>query len=120
LIQDLRQQGLLESTMVMITTEFGRTPFAQADKGQLNRGRDHHPQAFTNILVGAGLKRGFAYGSTDDVGYASVENVVTTYDLHATALHLLGMNHERLTFYHNGIQRRLTNVHGHVVKDLLA
>lgn len=120
LIQDLRQQGLLESTIVMITTEFGRTPFAQADKGQLNRGRDHHPQAFTNILVGAGLKAGFAYGATDDVGYASVENVVTTYDLHATVLHLLGVNHERLTFYHNGIQRRLTNVHGHVVKDLLA
>jgi len=120
LIQDLKQRGLLDSTLVMITTEFGRTPFAQADRGQLNRGRDHHPQGFTNVLCGAGLKRGFAYGATDEVGYAAVENPVTTYDLHATVLHLLGIDHERLTFYHNGIQRRLTNVHGHVVRDILS
>jgi hypothetical protein len=119
LIRDLRQRGLLDSTLVLITSEFGRTPFAQADKGTLSRGRDHHPQAFTNLMVGAGLKPGFAYGATDDVGYASVVNPVTTYDFHATVLHLLGIDHERLTFYHNGIQRRLTNVHGHVVKDIL-
>jgi uncharacterized protein (DUF1501 family) len=120
LIQDLKRRGLLDSTIVMITTEFGRTPFAQADKGTLSRGRDHHPQAFTNVLVGAGLKKGFAYGATDSVGYASIVNPVTTYDLHATVLHLLGIDHKRLTFYHDGIQRRLTNVHGDVVKAVLA
>ncbi len=120
LIADLKQLGLLESTIVMITTEFGRTPYAQAKEGTLSRGRDHHPQGFTNLLVGAGLKAGFAYGSTDEIGYASIESPVTTYDMHATILHLLGIDHERLTFYHNGIQRRLTNVHGHVVQGVLA
>jgi uncharacterized protein (DUF1501 family) len=120
LIRDLRLRGLLDSTVVMITTEFGRTPFAQADKGTLSRGRDHHPQAFTNVLVGAGLKKGFAHGATDAVGYASVVDPVTTYDLHATVLHLLGIDHKRLTFYHDGIQRRLTNVHGNVVKAILS
>jgi hypothetical protein len=120
LIRDLKVRGLLEQTIVMITTEFGRTPFAQADQGKLSRGRDHHPQAFTNILVGAGLKKGFAHGATDLVGYASVVDPVTTYDLHATVLHLLGIDHTRLTFYHDGIRRRLTNVHGHVVKAILA
>ena len=120
LIRDLKNRGLLDSTIVMITTEFGRTPFAQADKGKLNRGRDHHPQGFTNVLVGAGLKKGFAHGATDDVGYASVVDPVTTYDLHATLLHLLGIDHERLTYYHDGIQRRLTNVHGNVAKAILS
>lgn len=120
LIRDLKSRGLLDTTLVMITTEFGRTPFAQADRGKLSKGRDHHPQAFTNLLVGAGLKKGFAHGGTDAVGYASVESPVTTYDLHATVLRLLGIDHERLTFYHDGIQRRLTNVHGHVVDAILA
>ncbi len=120
LIRDLRDRGLLDSTVVMITSEFGRTPFAQADRGKLSRGRDHHPQGFTNILVGAGLKKGIAHGATDAVGYASVVDPVTTYDLHATVLHLLGIDHKRLTFYHDGIQRRLTNVHGRVVEAVLA
>jgi uncharacterized protein (DUF1501 family) len=120
LIRDLAQRGLLDSTVIMITTEFGRTPFAQADKGKLSRGRDHHPQGFTNVLVGAGLKKGFAFGATDAVGYASIQDPVTTYDLHATVLHLLGIDHERLTFYHDGIQRRLTNVHGHVIQSILS
>jgi hypothetical protein len=120
LIRDLAQRGLLDSTLVLITTEFGRTPFAQANAGTLSRGRDHHPQGFTNVMAGAGLKKGIAYGATDAVGYASVEKPVTTYDFHATVLHLLGIDHERLTFYHNGIQRRLTNVHGHVVREILA
>lgn len=120
LIRDLRARGLLDSTLVLITTEFGRTPFAQANSGTLSKGRDHHPQGFTNVMVGGGAKPGFAYGATDEIGYASVVNPVTTYDFHATVLHLLGIDHERLTFYHNGIQRRLTNVHGHVVKDVLA
>ncbi|MEZ6065605.1 MAG: DUF1501 domain-containing protein [Planctomycetaceae bacterium] len=120
LIADLATRGLLESTIVMITTEFGRTPFAQADRGKLSRGRDHHPQGFTNILCGAGLKPGLAFGETDELGYAARVDPVTTYDFHATVLHLLGIDHERLTFYHNGIERRLTNVHGHVVRDLLS
>lgn len=120
LIRDLRQRNLLDSTVVMITTEFGRTPYAQAARGKLSKGRDHHPEGFTNVLAGGGLKPGFAFGATDDIGYSAVENPVTTYDLHATVLHLLGIDHERLTFYHNGIQRRLTNVHGHVVKEILA
>ncbi|HTN74809.1 MAG TPA: DUF1501 domain-containing protein, partial [Pirellulaceae bacterium] len=119
LIADLKQRGLLDSTLVLITTEFGRTPFAQADRGKVSKGRDHHPQGFSNLLVGGGLKRGFVYGATDDLGYAAVTNPVTTYDLHATVLHLLGIDHEKLTYYHNGVQRRLTNVHGHVIKDLL-
>lgn len=120
LIRDLKQRGLLDSTLVLLTTEFGRTPFAQAAQGKLNRGRDHHPQGFTNVLIGAGLKPGFAYGKTDEIGYSAIEGVMTTYDMHATILHLLGIDHERLTFYHNGISRRLTNVHGHVAKGLLA
>ena len=120
LIRDLGERGLLESTLVMITTEFGRTPFAQADRGKLGRGRDHHPQGFTNVLAGAGLRKGFAFGATDPVGYASVQDPVTTYDLHATVLHLLGIDHNRLTFYHDGIRRRLTNVHGHVVEAILS
>jgi hypothetical protein len=120
LIRDLRQRGLLDSTLVLITTEFGRTPFAQSDRGTIGKGRDHHPQGFTNVLAGAGLKHGVAYGATDEVGYASTVNPVTTYDFHATVLHLLGIDHEQLTFYHNGIQRRLTNVHGHVLHEILA
>jgi hypothetical protein len=120
LIRDLAQRGLLDSTVVMITTEFGRTPFAQADSGKLSRGRDHHPQGFTNVLAGAGLKKGFAFGATDAVGYASVTDPVTIYDLHATVLQLLGLDHQRLTFYHDGIRRRLTNVHGRIVRAILA
>lgn len=120
LIRDLKERGLLADTLVMITTEFGRTPYAQSGAGTLSRGRDHHPQAFTNVLCGAGLKPGFAYGETDEIGYHAVKDVVTTPDFHATLLHLLGIDHERLTFYHNGIQRRLTNVHGHVVEGILA
>lgn len=119
LIQDLKQLGLLESTIVMITTEFGRTPYAQADAGKLSRGRDHHPEGFTNVLVGGGFRSGLAFGETDEIGYHAVQHPVTTYDMHATILHQLGINHERLTYYHNGIQRRLTNVHGHVVHGLL-
>jgi hypothetical protein len=119
LIQDLRQRNLLKSTVVMITTEFGRTPYAQADQGKLSKGRDHHPEGFTNVLAGGGFRPGFAWGATDEIGYTAVENPVTTYDLHATVLHVLGIDHERLTFYHNGIQRRLTNVHGRVVKEIL-
>jgi hypothetical protein len=116
LIQDLRQRGLLEHTVVAFVTEFGRMPTFQ--KGA--SGRDHNPHGFTVWLTGAGVKRGFSYGATDDFGYKAVENVATIYDLHATLLHLLGLDHERLSYYHNGIERRLTDVHGHVLKAILA
>ncbi len=118
LIQDLAERGLLRDTLVMGITEFGRTPVSQGT-GQ-RAGRDHHPRCFTCWLAGGGLKPGLSYGASDDLGYETAENPVSIYDLHATALHLLGLDHEKLTFYHNGIQRRLTDVHGHVVGALLA
>jgi hypothetical protein len=83
-------------------------------------GRDHNPAGFTVWLAGAGVKRAFHYGATDDFGYKAVENVTTIYDLHATILHLLGLDHTRLSFYNNGIERRLTDVHGHVIEPILA
>lgn len=117
LLQDLESRGLLKDTLVMGVTEFGRTPVAQ---GAGKKGRDHHPNCFTCWLAGAGVKPGMAYGSSDEVGYQPAENPVTVYDFHATALHLLGLDHEKLTYYHNGIRRRLTDVHGHVVRPILA
>jgi hypothetical protein len=116
LIGDMKRRGMLEDTLVVICTEFGRMPTFQ--KGA--SGRDHNPSGFTAILCGAGVKAPFSYGATDDFGYQAQENVTSTHDFHATILHLLGLNHERLTFYHNGIERRLTDVHGHVIKDVLA
>ena len=120
LVRDLRRRGLFDDTLLLFTTEFGRTPFTQADSGQLGKGRDHNQYGFSIWAAGAGLKPGIAYGSTDEIGWKAVENPVAWHDFHATVLHLLGIDHERLTFYHNGIQRRLTNVHGHVVKGILA
>jgi len=120
LLRDLRRRGLLDDTLVLFTTEFGRTPFTQSAAHVVGLGRDHNQYGFSVWLAGAGLKRGMAYGATDDVGWKSVENPVTWYDFHATVLHLLGIDHERLTFYHNGIQRRLTNVHGEVLHGILA
>jgi hypothetical protein len=114
---DLKQRGLLDDTLVLWSSEFGRTPFTE---GVGTRGRDHHPHAFTVWLAGAGLKKGYGHGVTDEFGYQVAEKPVTVYDLHATILHLLGIDHTRLTYYHNGIQRRLTDVHGHVVHDILA
>ena len=115
LLRDLKQRGLLADTLVAFVTEFGRMPTFQ--KGA--SGRDHNPAGFTVWLAGAGVKRGFSYGATDEFGYKAVEDVCTIYDLHATLLHLLGLDHERLSFYHNGIERRLTDVHGHVLKPIL-
>ncbi|MDA0812388.1 MAG: DUF1501 domain-containing protein [Verrucomicrobia bacterium] len=115
LITDLKQRGLLKDTLVVWCTEFGRMPTFQ--KGA--SGRDHNPAGFTAWMVGAGVKPGYSYGATDDFGYKAVENVATVYDFHATILHLLGLDHERLSFYHNGIERRLTDVHGHVIHDVL-
>jgi hypothetical protein len=120
LLKDLRQRGLLEDTLVLFTTEFGRTPFTQSAADQVGTGRDHNQYGFSVWLAGAGLKSGIAYGATDDVGWKAVEKRVAWHDFHATVLHLLGIDHERLTYYHNGIQRRLTNVHGEVVKGILA
>jgi hypothetical protein len=116
LIADLKQRGMLEETLVVITTEFGRLPISQ---GLGEGGRDHNPEGFTSILAGAGLKRGFSYGATDEMGYKAVEKPVTVYDFHATILHLLGLDHKSLTWYHNGLQRRLTDVHGNVLTEVL-
>ena len=115
LLSDLKQRGLLDDTLVIWCTEFGRMPMHQ--DGTL--GRDHNPDAFTTWMMGAGIKGGTSYGATDEVGRRSVENITTVYDFYATVLHLLGLNHEKLTYYHNGAQRRLTDVHGHVIKDIL-
>ncbi len=116
LLKDLKQRGLLEKTLVVWCTEFGRMPTFQ--KGA--SGRDHNPEGFTCWLAGAGVKAPFTYGATDEFGYKAVEKVVTVPDFHATILHLLGLNHERLTFYHNGLERRLTGVEGTVIKEVLA
>ncbi len=116
LFKDMKQRGLLEETLVVWCTEFGRMPMFQ--KGA--RGRDHNPQGFTAWLGGAGIKPGVSYGATDELGFKAVENVLSVHDLHATMLHLLGLDHTRLTFRHNGLDRRLTNVHGHVIQDILA
>jgi hypothetical protein len=114
LLKDLKSHGLLDSTLVICTTEFGRQPASQG------KGRDHNPGAFTAWLAGGGIRGGTAYGSTDELGFQAAENPCYSYDLHATALHLLGLNHEKLSFYNNGIARRLTDVHGHVIQEILA
>jgi hypothetical protein len=116
LIHDLKQRGMLEDTLFVWATEFGRSP---ATQGIGSPGRDHHPTAFTCFLAGAGVRKGFRYGQSDEVGYFVAENKVTIPDFHATILHLLGIDHEQLTFYHNGINRRLTDVHGEVISGIL-
>jgi uncharacterized protein (DUF1501 family) len=108
---------MLEDTLIFWSSEFGRTPFTQGENG---KGRDHHPLAFTAWMAGAGLKPGYHYGETDELGYQPAINPTTVYDFHATILHLMGIDHTRLTYYHNGLNRRLTDVHGHVVRDVLA
>ena len=116
LIRDLKQRGLLADTVVAFVTEFGRMPTFQ--KGA--SGRDHNPHGFTVWLTGAGVKAGFSLGATDAFGHKAVKDIATIYDLHATLLHLLGLDHERLTYYHNGLERRLTDVHGQVIRDILS
>jgi hypothetical protein len=115
LIKDLKNRGLLDDTIVVWTTEFGRMPCSQGSKG-----RDHNPFAFTSWLAGGGIKGGATYGSSDEWSYKAVEHETYCYDLHATILHLLGIEHTRLTFRHNGIDRRLSDVSGHVIKEILA
>jgi hypothetical protein len=116
LLIDLKRRGMLDQTLVVWVTEFGRMPTFQ--KGAT--GRDHNPKGFTVWLTGAGVKRAFSYGSTDEFGHEALPEATTIYDLHATILHLLGLDHERLSFYHNGIERRLTDVHGRVISEVLA
>ncbi len=116
LIADMKQRGLLEHTLVVWATEFGRMPFLQAN----GTGRDHNPDAFTCFLAGAGVKKGISYGESDEFGFKTAVDKTTVYDFNATLLHLMGLGHERLTFYYNGLERRLTSVHGHVVDDVLA
>ena len=115
LIQDLKAHGLLDDTIVYWTTEFGRMPCSQG-----SHGRDHNPFAFTTWLAGGGIKGGVTYGASDEWSYKPVENPTYCYDVHATVLHLLGIDHKRLTYRHNGIDRRLTDVHGEVIRELLA
>ncbi|MBM3793494.1 MAG: DUF1501 domain-containing protein [Acidobacteria bacterium] len=115
LVADLKARGLLDQTLVIWAGEFGRTPFAQGANG-----RDHNPSGFSIWLAGGGVKRGFTYGQTDEFGYYAVENNMTVYDLWATVLHLLGVDHERLTYRFGGRDYRLSDVHGRVIRDLLA
>ena len=116
LLVDLKQRGLLEHTLVVWCTEFGRMPTHQEGTS----GRDHNPDAFTTWMMGAGVKGGVSYGATDEYGLHAVEGRMHTTDLHATLLKLLGLEHTKLTYRFNGRDFRLTDVHGHVVKDLLA
>jgi uncharacterized protein (DUF1501 family) len=120
LLQNLKQRGMLNNTLVMFTTEFGRTPFTQSAANQVGLGRDHNRYGFSCWLAGAGLKHGMAYGQTDELGWKATVKPVMWHDFHATVLHLLGLDHEKLTYYHNGIQRRLTNVHGEVIREIIA
>ncbi len=115
LIKDLKSRGLLDDTIVIWTTEFGRMPCSQG-----SRGRDHNPFTFTSWLAGGGIKGGVTHGESDEWSYKAARNVTTCYDLHATVLHLLGVDHTRLTYRHNGIDRRLTDVHGEVIKAIMA
>ncbi len=115
LLHDLKSRGLLEDTLVVWGGEFGRTPVAQGGDG-----RDHNPEGFTMWMAGGGVKGGIAYGATDDYGYFATENKVHIHDFHATILHILGLDHEKLTYRYAGRDFRLTDVHGHVVKDILA
>jgi len=121
LVKDLKQRGLLDDTLVVWGGEFGRTPMGETNAG-LGRslGRDHHPQAFTMWMAGGGMKRGLVYGGTDELGFNVVDNPVPIHDLQATILHLLGLDHERLTYRYAGRDFRLTDVEGHVIKELLA
>jgi Protein of unknown function (DUF1501) len=115
LLADLKQRGLLADTLIVWAGEFGRTPYGQSDYG-----RDHNNQGYTIWMAGGGVKGGLAYGATDEFGYKAVEKPVHIHDWHATLLHLLGLDHERLTFNYGGRDFRLTDVYGSVVKEILA
>lgn len=116
LLADLKQRGLLEDTLVWWGGEFGRTPYAQAN----GTGRDHNPYGFTSFVAGGGVKAGFSYGETDEFGHHAIQDKIHMHDWHATLLHLLGLDHEKLTFKYSGREFRLTDVHGEVIKDIFA
>jgi len=115
LLMDLKTRGLLDDTLLVWTTEFGRMPFSQGGTG-----RDHNGGTFVSWFAGAGIKAGASIGQSDEWSWKAVEGVTTSYDFHATILHLLGIDHEKLSFRHSGIDRRLTDVHGHVIREVLA
>ena len=119
LLKDLKQRGMLEDTLVIWGGEFGRTVYSQGKLTATDYGRDHHPRCFTMWMAGAGVKPGFTYGATDDFSYNITENPVHVHDFHATLLHLMGVDHERLTFKHQGRRFRLTDVHGEVINNIL-
>ena len=120
LLQDLKSLGMLDQTLVLWGGEFGRTPTAQIGPKIDEVGRDHNPHGFTMWLAGGGFKGGLSYGTTDEYGYFAVENRVHVHDLHATILHQLGLDHEKLTFHYSRRDMRLTDVHGDVIRDLLS
>ncbi len=114
-VQELKAKGMFEDTLIIWTSEFGRMPFTQSGVG-----RDHNGGTFVTWLAGAGIKGGVRFGESDDFSYQAAKNKTPCYDLHATILHLMGIDHEQLTVRHNGIDRRLTDVHGHVIREILA
>ena len=121
LIKDLKQRGLLEDTLIVWGGEFGRTPFREGRTAKSKiLGRDHYPDCYTMWMAGGGVKAGYNHGQTDELGFGVVENKVHIHDFQATILHLLGFDHERLTYRFQGRDYRLTDVHGHVVKEILA
>jgi uncharacterized protein (DUF1501 family) len=121
LVLDLKQRGLLDDTLVVWGGEFGRTPMVESNPALgRSQGRDHHPQAYSMWMAGGGIRSGISYGATDDLGFHVVENPVHVHDLQATILHCLGFDHERLTYHHAGRDFRLTDVHGQVVRNILA
>jgi arylsulfatase A-like enzyme len=121
LIQDLKQRGMLKDTLVIWGSEFGRTPYSQGRIGKrdVTYGRDHHPNAMCFWMAGAGVRPGISYGQTDELGFNAIENRVGIHDVHATMLHLLGIDHERFTYRYQGRDFRLTDVSGNVLKDIL-
>jgi hypothetical protein len=122
LILDLKQRGLLDETLVIWGGEFGRTPMAENREGKANpfKGRDHHTEAFSLWMAGGGIKKGFTFGETDEIGYGAIKGKVTPYDIQATILNQLGFDHEKLTYEFQGRSFRLTDVHGHVIHDIIA
>ena len=121
LITDLKERGMLDDTLVVLGTEFGRTPAVQnSSTVKLHNGRDHNSLGFTVLLAGGGIKGGMTYGATDDIGYKAVEKPVHVHDLNATILHLMGLDHTKLTYFYSGRDFRLTDVHGNVIRDILA
>jgi uncharacterized protein (DUF1501 family) len=119
LVMDLKQRGLLDETLIIWGGEFGRTNYSQGNLSKDNYGRDHHPRCFSIWMAGGGVKPGFIYGETDELGYNIVKDPVHVHDFHATVLNQLGLDHEKLTYKYSGRRFRLTDVEGHVVRDIL-